>query len=393
VSPYPPPPWGFYGDVGLNDAEQMYVALKDGTGRVSVVKNPDLNAAIQTTWQEWNIELTEFTSLDFNSVKKIYVGLGDRDYHPLAGGKGIVYFDDIRACPPRCVPQFGKPLADIAGPDGVGDYDCTVDEYDLRVMLDDWLLRDYVASPLMAWYKFDGNADDSSGNGNDGTLVGGATWATGRFGGGIELDGTSGYVSVPGFSLTTDSITFVAWLNGWKANDWAPLISSRVVSACEMHFGTNNTLHYTWNDDSAATYNWTGGPVIPQDTWTMLAVTIDPSSATAYVYTDAGGLTKSTNTIAHIVQTVGALQIGYSYDPRYVRGIIDDVRIYDRALSEAEIISITDGSLGPAADYHPIDSPADLYKGEPQGQQWINFRDFSILADDWLVEKENYYWP
>jgi hypothetical protein len=209
---------------------------------------------------------------------------------------------------------------------------------------------------LIAWLRFDEGsgttAYDSSGNDNDGTLVGGATWAAGRFGGGIELDGTSGYVSVPGFELTTDSITFTIWLNGWKGGDWAPLISSRVVGQCEMIFGDDDTLRYVWNNDSSATWGWTGGPVIPMDTWAMLAVTIDPDRAVAYVYTDAGGLSKATNTIAHIEETVGALQIGWSFDNRFVRGIIDEAAVYDHALTEEEIMSVVKGegipyALGP----------------------------------------------
>ncbi|MDH4238081.1 MAG: aryl-sulfate sulfotransferase [Phycisphaerae bacterium] len=197
---------------------------------------------------------------------------------------------------------------------------------------------------LVGWWRFEEGigiiAHDSSSNGNDGFLIGGATWTAGRFGGGIELNGTTGYVSVPGFVLTTDTITFVAWLNGWKANDWAPLISSREVNPCEMNFGDNDTLHYTWNNDSSATWDWIDGPVIGQDTWTMLAVTIDPGSATAYVYTEAEGLTQATNAIAHIVQTVGFLKIGYSYGDRYIRGIIDEAAVYDRSLSEAEILKL-----------------------------------------------------
>jgi len=181
---------------------------------------------------------------------------------------------------------------------------------------------------LVAWWSFDEGtgtiATDTSPNGNDGTLEGGVSWVAGRFGNALELDGTSGYVSIPDFELTTDTITFVTWVNGWKANDWAPLISSRAVNACEMNFGDNDTLHYTWNGDDAATWSWTGGPVIPQDSWAMLAVTLDPDQAVAYVYTDEGGLVQTTNAIAHIEQTVGALQIGYSYDPRYVRGILDE---------------------------------------------------------------------
>jgi len=203
---------------------------------------------------------------------------------------------------------------------------------------------------LVGQWKFDEGsgttAYDSSGNGHDGTLVGGAAWADGRFGGGIELDGTSGYVSIPSFELTTDTITFVAWVNGWKGADWAPLISSRVVNDCEMIFSDDDTLRYVWNNDSSETWGWTGGPVIPQDTWTMLAVTIDPAGATAYVYTDDGGLTQSTNAIAHVEQTVGTLQIGYSYDPRYVRGVIDEVAVYDHVLTEDELLTLAKGAKG-----------------------------------------------
>ncbi|MFH1882200.1 MAG: LamG domain-containing protein [Planctomycetota bacterium] len=243
---------------------------------------------------------------------------------------------------------------------------------------------------LIAWWRFEEGsgttAYDSSGNGNDGTLVGGATWAAGRYGGGIELDGTSGYVSVPDFELTTNSITFVAWLNGWKGGDWAPLLSSREAGQCEMNFGNNDTLHYTWNNDSSATWGWTGGPVIPQDTWTMLAVTIDPDQAVAYVYTDDGGLTQATNAIAHIEETVGALQIGYSYNPRYVRGIIDEAAIFNRALTEQEIMGLVMG-VGEGYPYALSPTPAD---GTLHEDTWVNISwragDFALSHDVYLSD-------
>ncbi|MFH1717076.1 MAG: LamG domain-containing protein, partial [Planctomycetota bacterium] len=240
---------------------------------------------------------------------------------------------------------------------------------------------------LVGLWKFDEGsgttAYDSSGNGNDGTLIGGATWAQGRFGGGVELDGTSGYVSVPDFQLTTDTITFVTWLNGWKAGDWAPLISSRVVGQCEMIFSDDETLRYVWNNDSAATWGWTGGPVIPQDTWTMLAVTIDPTGATAYVYTDDDGLTQSTNAIAHTQETVGALQIGWSYGNRFVRGIIDEAAVYDHALTEDEIMTLAKGAKGLPLARGP--NPVD---GAMLGDTWVTLSwrpgDFAVSHDVYL---------
>ena len=215
---------------------------------------------------------------------------------------------------------------------------------------------------LVGWWRFEEGSGttvyDSSGSGLDGELVGGATWTEGRIGGGIELDGTSGYVSIPDFELTTDTITFLIWVNGWKGSDWAPLISSRAVGDCEMIFSDDDTLRYVWNNDSSATWGWSGGPVIPQDTWTMLAVTIDPDQAVAYVYSDDGGLTQSTNAIAHIEETVGALQIGYSYDTRYVRGIIDEAAVFNRALTEQEIMGLVLG-IGEGYPYSSSPSPKD----------------------------------
>ena len=246
---------------------------------------------------------------------------------------------------------------------------------------------------LVGWWRFEEGsgttAYDSSGNGLDGELVGGVTWTEGRIGGGIELDGTSGYVSIPDFELTTDTITFVAWVNGWKGGDWAPLLSSRVVGQCEMNFGDNDTLHYTWNNDSSATWGWTGGPVIPQDTWTLLAVTIDPDQAVAYVYTDDGGLTQSTNAIAHIEETVGALQIGYSYDPRYVRGIMDEAAVFNRALTEQEIMGLV---LGVGEGYPYSSSPVPK-NGVYHPDTWVNLAwrvgDFAVSHDVYMGDNFN----
>ncbi len=93
VSPFPMN-WVF-GNIGTNEAEQLYIALSDGLN-TAVVKHNDTFAATLTEWQEWNIPLTAFTGVDFNSIKKVYIGLGDRDTYPDVGGSGTVYIDDIR---------------------------------------------------------------------------------------------------------------------------------------------------------------------------------------------------------------------------------------------------------------------------------------------------------
>ena len=209
---------------------------------------------------------------------------------------------------------------------------------------------------MLGWWKFDEAggqiATDSSGLNNVGKLVGEPQWVLGRMGGAIELDGIKDHIEVQGLDLTTDSVTFVAWINGWKADHWAGIVFYRVGTrpgqpACGMHFGDNNTLHYTWNNNEEATWSWTGGPVLPQNKWAMVAVVIEPSQATAYVYTEEDGLQKGVNNIPHIPQRIGSLMIGWDnhtgFPRRRFRGKIDDVRIYSYALSEANIKALFAG--------------------------------------------------
>ena len=196
-------------------------------------------------------------------------------------------------------------------------------------------------SYLIGWWKFDeGEGDiayDSVGD-NHG-FVYGAEWVTGHIGGALSFDGVEDYVAMPGFILDTNTITFVAWINGWKAGDWAGIVYSRSDVACGMDFSSNNTLHYTWNNNSASTWGWEGGPQIPQNQWAMVALVIEPDKASAYVYTEADGLQQGVNNISHIRQTIDDLKIAWDDHSgvRQFEGAIDDVRIYNRALSVEEI--------------------------------------------------------
>ena len=81
-----------------NPAEQLYVAIGDSSDIAPVVVNyPDLTAVQQTSWQEWKIDLAEFSSAGVNlrSVQKMAIGVGNRQAQH-SGGAGKMYFDDIR---------------------------------------------------------------------------------------------------------------------------------------------------------------------------------------------------------------------------------------------------------------------------------------------------------
>jgi hypothetical protein len=80
-----------------NAAENLYVALNDS----AVVNHDNLNAAKKGSWTEWNIDLTRFADQGINlaNVNSMTLGLGNRN-NPVAGGAGIMYFDDIRLYAP-----------------------------------------------------------------------------------------------------------------------------------------------------------------------------------------------------------------------------------------------------------------------------------------------------
>jgi hypothetical protein len=79
-----------------NAAETLYVALNDS----AVVTNDNPDAARRTSWTQWNIDLTRFADQGVNltNVNSITLGLGNRT-NPIAGGSGMMYFDDIRLYP------------------------------------------------------------------------------------------------------------------------------------------------------------------------------------------------------------------------------------------------------------------------------------------------------
>jgi len=80
-----------------NTPETCYVAVQDSGGKLKVVSHPDPKAIATGNWEEWNIPLSQFTSagVSLNSVKKIIIGVGDRN-SPKTGSAGKLYIDDIR---------------------------------------------------------------------------------------------------------------------------------------------------------------------------------------------------------------------------------------------------------------------------------------------------------
>jgi hypothetical protein len=87
-------------DVGIesNDAEPLYVVISNSAGAPAVVVHDDPAAVNIDTWTEWIIPLSAFDDqgIDLANVDKIAIGFGTKGNTTIPGGKGKMYFDDIR---------------------------------------------------------------------------------------------------------------------------------------------------------------------------------------------------------------------------------------------------------------------------------------------------------
>jgi len=190
---------------------------------------------------------------------------------------------------------------------------------------------------------------DSSGNGNTGALGNNPVWrpSGGKTNGALEFDGIDDYVAITHSpSLDVDNITVCAWVNHWDTGDDRVVCKSTGTAVADHIFslGVSGTTVRARVDNSSSNYDAT--TACPKDTWTHLAFTYDGSNVCIYVdgqpagvYPYSGGpITKLDWPV-----TIGNVNLT---DNRYFNGMIDDVRIYNRALDANDIYPPKDGLSG-----------------------------------------------
>jgi glucose/arabinose dehydrogenase len=179
---------------------------------------------------------------------------------------------------------------------------------------------------------------DASGNGNAGTVAQGEWTAAGRHGGALSFDGTMVTVpDSPSLDLT-DGMTLEAWVNPSAVGDgWECVIfKERPDGMLYSLYAADRSQHPVGQVFLAnAEQNAAGPASIPANVWTHLAATYDGSSLRLYVNGSPAGTLAISGSLA---STTNPLRIGgNSIWDEFFAGTIDDVRIYDRALSAGEI--------------------------------------------------------
>ena len=203
-----------------------------------------------------------------------------------------------------------------------------------------------------AWAFDEGSgttASDQSGRGNTGTLTN-ASWITGgKFNSALSFNGTNAWVSVPDsatLDLTT-GMTLEAWVQPTVTGSWRTVVmkeqSGNLVYGLYSNTSTNRPRVEIFAGGSLRTLE--GPSQLPTGTWSHLAATYDGATLRLFVN---GAQVAQLATCGSILASTAPLRIGGNgVWGEYFSGPIDEVRVYNRALSAAEVAADVNRSVTP----------------------------------------------
>jgi len=284
------------------------------------------------------------------------------------------------------------------------------------VLLLGLVLTSIAKADLAAWWRLDEGsgttASDASGNGNNGTLNGDPQWVAGKLGGALEFDGYSdganhttdpgniNWVSVDPFDVVGPGITMAAWIRpeGFDITDARIVTKQKTWSSSDVWWmlstytdGTALRMRLKTDDggaDNGTTTMWSDAGYLEAGVWSHAAATYDGSEMRLYHNGVEIMSTNKTGTIQ--ADPTAAVAIGNSPlgDPGGLRatfhGLIDDLRIYNSALSEQELLGVMQGS-GVSYPFASRPAPAD---GALYADIWVNLSwnpgDFAVSHDVYM---------
>lgn len=206
-------------------------------------------------------------------------------------------------------------------------------------------------------------AADSSENGFDGIIAGGAQFAEGKFGEAIELDGIDDHVTFGNDErLKPQTFTVVAWFNATKASghrhifqsghDWDDMAGIVFRVTQDGNFAAGVT------QGPGNTVSWVSGPVLKIDTWYHGALTSDGQTINMYLdgvkIASAGG--------AQVLYDDRPVRVGSHTDQNVslFGGLIDEFGYFNEALEAEDIVKIMNMGLEEAVNLLAVSSAGKL---------------------------------
>ncbi|MHC4462254.1 MAG: M60 family metallopeptidase [Planctomycetota bacterium] len=268
---------------------------------------------------------------------------------------------------------------------GTGDFepDGDVDFDDYARFASHWLDTDTLVERLFAHWKLDGDANDPVG-GNHGTVYGNPVWTAGQLDGALNFDGDGDYIDCGNDSSLnlTNNFSIAAWFN---PDDAGPVV---LICICKgnvpayqsagaytiLCVPSNGTLSFYVRNSSNTDFEY-ATTTITLNEWTHVVGTF--SDGNIIVYKNGSFAADGDLGTLPIHSNNESLGIGAEGDGGMpFEGRIDDVRIYDRVLSEAEAEELTELLM------------PDPYNADLDGDNDVDLRDLAVLAGNWLGNVE-----
>ncbi|MGD0644446.1 MAG: LamG domain-containing protein [Candidatus Bathyarchaeia archaeon] len=206
---------------------------------------------------------------------------------------------------------------------------------------------------LVGWWRFDEGsgtiAGDSSGNGNNGTLNGSPlpSWVAGKFGDALSFGGSADSDSVtvpdtPSLRMVSTDFSVSFWIypeDGITA--FQGVICKGTANSAGwniVYYGSTKTLNF-WCSSGTFTQVAADSNEVPNNAWTFCTVIYHYNSGSPTVSFYFNGVLDKTLSVGTIASGTAALNIGWTDSGwnAYFTGVLDEVQIYNRALSATEI--------------------------------------------------------
>ncbi|MHC4583887.1 MAG: LamG-like jellyroll fold domain-containing protein [Planctomycetota bacterium] len=271
---------------------------------------------------------------------------------------------------------------------GVAIFDEALSDEQIAKHSDSYFTPIAITDPdLLIHYDFESGEGltvlDRSGHGNHALFMGNPSWETGIFGGalGIEIDELD-YIQTAGtLGITTNTIT----VSGWVKHDetpagWSGILTHRGTDPGSFGLQHNGMetgaaeLRYMWGSD--VYWNISTGLLIPNGEWYFAAIAISPDQAKFYLNGIGDG-----QTFTHVAEHVptnfdSEIRVGRDHnDGRIMTSLIDEVRFYNKTLSDVEILKL----IGAVSD---VTGPGDVVQGVPNDGDWPGAETPDLAVDD-----------
>lgn len=200
---------------------------------------------------------------------------------------------------------------------------------------------------LLLYYNFSDisgtTVKDASGNGNDGVFTGGVQKGTGKSGDGAVFDGTTGYIDCSDLSFPDLSkFTLSMWMNtGELTNGFVSILSSNGWSINgDTHILIRDMMYYQFSVNGSPDIQFADYMAALED-WEYVTMTFDSESCKVCLYINGELMSESESDYFPVIYlegfAIGAWKTNDGVYDRFYSGSMDEIRLYSRVLSSAEI--------------------------------------------------------